>query len=107
VQTAEGIKRYATPLKLKKALTKFDATGFWKLPAGVYVLQPPPPSMTREAIAEAHRVSKSRLTRHIDPKTGERYERTGRLSKHKRTVNPRVLEFAKIKKAARAARIAA
>jgi len=102
VRTDSGIRRYRTPVVLAKALAKFDESGYWGLKPGVYTLQPPPPHMTREAIAAQHLRSKTRR-RDIDPKTGKRYMDTGFNTREKRTVNPRVLEFAKIKKAKRAA----
>lgn len=38
VITDTKVIRYGTPSKLKEALQKFDKTGIWKLPPGVYKL---------------------------------------------------------------------
>ncbi len=97
VRTDAGIRRYATPKNLKEALTEFDATGFWALPAGVYTLNPPPPWLKQEALVRRLNAA----GRPINPNTGKPYAKTG--LKKTRVVNPRVLEFMKIKKAARVA----
>jgi hypothetical protein len=103
VKTVSGIQRYATPLKLKQALTRFDETGFWKLPAGVYVLNPPPPCLTKDRLAQRNHIAGNVATRGINPRTGKAYGTTGRIAFRQRQINPRVLEFMKIKKATKAA----
>lgn len=94
IRTQDGrITRYTTPKNLKAALGKFDKTGKWDLPAGVYILHPPMPSQKLETVrAKAKTLPSGRHKR----KNGKPYGKTGRNSPA--TVNPRVLEFAKMKK---------
>ncbi len=96
VNTPEGRTRYRTPDKLRAALMEFDKTGHWNLPAGVYALTPPPPSLSQEGMRKAHLRRQDSGTRHKN-KAGKRYGVTGRY--RKRQVNPRVLEFARLKAA--------
>lgn len=100
VRSEGKIWRYATPGILSKALAKFDASGYWLLPAGVYTLKPPPRWLSKEVIGKRFKTRHKASGRPINKKTGRRYKETG--TKRSRQVNPRVLMFAKIKKAAKA-----
>jgi hypothetical protein len=96
VKSSFGIRRYMTPLNLKRALAEFDDSGNWALPAGVYALKPPVKCLTKEVLTKKRNAAGQPL----NPRTGKPYKKTGK--RRLRAVNPRVLEFAKIKKAEKA-----
>lgn len=91
VTTEKATYRYATPARLAKALVVFDDTGLWKLPAGVYTLTPPTGWISLESIKEHNRNAPDRKR--------DGYEQTGRNKPRK--VNPRVIEFAKLRNTGR------
>lgn len=100
IRTSDGsVRRYMTPSQLALALTKFDKSGEWDLPPGVYKLNPPPPSERLEAIRDrvdnAGKPGKFRKRRSRNAK-GKLYGKTLRNTPHK--LNPRVIEFAKMRK---------
>lgn len=80
-----GVKRYDTPLLLRDALNTFDQTGEWKLPKGVYRLNPPTRKigMRTDYLSAAGRLNSE--TRHLRPKS------TGRHTL--KQINPRFIEF--------------
>lgn len=83
------VVRYMTPTYLTTALKNFDSTGKWNLPDGVYRLNPPPVSQTLEG---------KTIQRAAEQRKAHRRKYPAKRNNKMRQINPRVIEFAKIRK---------
>jgi hypothetical protein len=92
ITTADKVTRYRTPYVLRDALSNFDQTGHWDLPSGVYLIHPPQHHDRLDTIAKRNATH---------PKRKGHYKTTGRNKIHR--VNSRVIEYAALKAATKAA----
>lgn len=93
IYMGKKVRRYMTPDKLRVALNTFDETGEWMLPVGEYYLPPPTPGRTLAAASEYE--ARWRQKRRDGFYAGRRKKAKNQYT-HAR-INPRVLEFAKIR----------
>lgn len=85
--------RYMTPAILRVALNEFDRSGHWGLPAGVYVLKAPTPGRTLQWESEYEK------TRTAAQRARKKKRNPDRKGVHTpRALNPRVIEFARLRK---------
>lgn len=60
-----GAERYQTPNSVREGLKRYDDTGKWSLPEGVYEFPPVPPSQTKKVLREAARKRRAEGNPHM------------------------------------------
>lgn len=60
-----GAERYQTPRAIREGLKRFDDTGKWDLPVGIYEFPPVPKSQTKKVIREAARKRRAEGNPHM------------------------------------------
>lgn len=98
----DRIERYQTPPELSKALPRFDRTGQWNLPDGVYELKPIAPSQKLARKNENQR--RRRQEKKLEEATGIKRVRDRSIEakprkRHKNASRQRLIALARRKKA--------